>query len=232
MSSTGDQQGNTALAAAQAERLHRFAHDLKNRLGGMAACLRMLTELPEGPERDEVMAHAEKAYFKALYELERTLDDLGVDRLPKPGPTAPVDTAALVERITRELAYRFDRKRQQLHVDIPAGHALHGDADLLHLVLTTFLSNASKFGAEGSTIRVVADGGRVQVTDTGAGLSADDLAEVFKPFAWLSSRSTAGEEQGRGSLGRAWRAAQAMGLELQATSEGPGKGCTFTVRAR
>ena len=56
--------------AAQAERLHKFAHDLKNRLNGMGTSLRMLHELPEGPERNEVRDYAERAYFKALFDLE------------------------------------------------------------------------------------------------------------------------------------------------------------------
>jgi len=215
---------------AQAERLHRFAHDLKNRLGGLAASLRMVVELEAGPERDEVLAYAEKAYFKALFDLESVLDDLGVDRSPVPGDAVAVSTAELVARVLDELAFRFERKEQRVEQAIGADHVLRGDPDLLHQVVTTLLSNASKFSPPGASIQVRADADGLHVSDPGAGLAPEDLVLVFRPYAWLSSRSSAGEEQGRSSLGRAQRAAQALGGTLEASSPGPGLGSTFTFR--
>jgi signal transduction histidine kinase len=219
----------TKADPAQAERLHRFAHDLKNRLGGMSAALRMLDELPAGPERDEVKGFAERAYFKALFDLENVLDDLGVERGPTASSPVPVATAELLERICGELAFRFERKRQQVVTDIPEGHGFSGDPDLLHQVITTLLSNASKFSPLDATIRVTASGNGLSVIDEGVGLSAEDLPQVFKAYAWLSSQSTAGEEQGRGSLARASRAMRAMGGSLTAASSGAGTGATFSL---
>lgn len=215
---------------AQAERLHRFAHDLKNRLGGLWAALRMVHELPAGAERDEMLAHAERTYFRGLNAIEALLDDLGVERGPTAGPLRPVATLELVERVRDELAFRFDRKGQRVQLHIPAAHALTGDPDLLHQAVTAVLSNASKFGAPGGTITVQALPEGMAITDDGAGLSPDDLAQVFTPFAWLASRSTGGEEQGRTSLARAQRAMRAQGGLIEARSEGPGHGSTFVLR--
>jgi signal transduction histidine kinase len=215
---------------AQAERLHRFAHDLKNRLGGLWASLRMVHELPAGAERDELMAHAERTYYRGLNAIEALLDDLGVERGPTAGPLRSVPTLDLVERVRDELAFRFERKGQRVQLDIPAGHALTADPDLLHQAMTAVLSNASKFGAPNGVTTVQAVPGGIAITDDGAGLSPEDLAQVFTPYAWLSSLSTAGEEQGRGSLARAQRAMRAQGGRIEARSEGPGHGSTFVLR--
>jgi signal transduction histidine kinase len=225
----GNEAKPTPADQGQAERLHRFAHDLKNRLGSMSAALRMLDELPSGPEREEVKGFAERAYFKALFDLENVLDDLGVERGPTASPAVPVDTAELVDRITSELAFRFERKRQRVVTGIPTGHCLSGDPDLLHQVITVLVSNASKFSPLDATIRVTASDNGLSVTDEGVGLSEADLHQVFKAYAWLGSQSTAGEEQGRGSLARASRAMRAMGGSIQASSTGEGHGATFTL---
>ncbi len=222
-------QGLSPADAAQAERLHRFAHDLKNRLGALSASLRMITEVPDGPERDEVLMHAERAYFRALAELENVLDDLGVERGPRTARCENVDLRALVERVADELSFRYERKGQVLRIDLPATHAVLGDPDLLHQAVTTLLSNASKFSGAGTTVRVEALPNGLRVCDQGVGLAPDDLAQVFKPYVMLSSRSTGGEEQGRASLARALRAMRVQGGSLEAASEGPGLGSCFSL---
>jgi signal transduction histidine kinase len=111
-----------------------------------------------------------------------------------------------------------------------------GHEEQLVELISALLSNASKFSAAGSTIHVSlrqVDGGVIlQIRDEGVGLTPGDLGMVFHRYAWLSSRSTAGEAQGRSTLARARQWARAMGGDLDATSEGPGRGCTFTVTLR
>ncbi|MBK9514013.1 MAG: sensor histidine kinase [Flavobacteriales bacterium] len=95
------------------------------------------------------------------------------------------------------------------------------------------ISNASKFAAAGATIHVRAEqmgrSIRLSVTDPGVGLLPADLDMVFVRYAWLSSRSTAGEAQGRSTLARARQWAQAMKGDLSVHSDGPGTGSTFTL---
>jgi len=70
----------------------------------------------------------------------------------------------------------------------------------------------------------------VRVTDTGEGIPADHLEEVFELFA----QGTGGSGHGAGGLGiglaLARRLAELHGGSLTASSEGPGRGATFHVR--
>ncbi|MBK9289926.1 MAG: HAMP domain-containing histidine kinase [Flavobacteriales bacterium] len=219
--------------SAQAERLHRFSHDLKNRLNGIGGSLRLLDELPAGAERDEVRAYAERSYYKALHDLENVLDDLGVERGPGTIRSAPVDLVPLVRRIIDELGHRIERKKVHLILESAPELIVQGDETLLHQVLSTLLSNAIKFSHPNGSVVIDGnmDGGHATLTvrDEGVGLSAEDLPQTFKAYAWLSSQSTQGEEQGRGSLARAMRAVLAHGGSLSVESDGPGKGCTFKL---
>ncbi|MEZ4756629.1 MAG: HAMP domain-containing sensor histidine kinase [Flavobacteriales bacterium] len=222
--------------SSQAERLHRFAHDIRNRLAGMQQVLQHLAAEVHGPELRELVEFGEQQQFKALREVELLLDDLGVVRHLQELPCSAFPLEPVVRTVVGQLAHRFGRKQQQVELHVPQDMQVMAHADQLHELLAALLSNASKFAPAGSTVRVSAveapEGILVHVRDEGVGLSAEDLANVFQRYAWLSSRSTAGEAQGRSTLARARQWARAMGGDLTAESAGTGAGCTFSLRLR
>src|SRR5581483_2890600 len=63
-------------------------------------------------------------------------------------------------------------------------------------------------------------------TDTGCGMTADVLENIFEPFF---TRSRTGKGTGLG-LSISHRIITQHGGEIEATSAGPGHGSTFTVR--
>ncbi len=221
---------------AQAELLHKFAHDLRNRLAGMHQVLQQLTASAQSPEQQELLEFGEQQQFKALRAVEQLLDDMGVVRHVQTLPCTVVQLAPLVEKAVQGLRHRFDRKQQTVDLHVKDTLEVLGHGDHLFELLSALLSNASKFSPSGSTIAVRAaeDGSNVlvHITDPGVGLSPVDLEQVFVRYAWLSSRTTAGEAQGRSTLARARHWARAMGGDLLAQSEGPAAGSTFTLVLR
>lgn len=218
---------------ARNERLHGFAHALKNRIGAVWQAANLLKDLPDGPEKAQLLALAEKNYFAAARELEQLMDDFAVPRGITRLQTAPVDLKALLERCIANTAFRTTKKDQDVHLDAAPIPGIKGDPAVLEQLFDALLSNASKFSGPGSSIRVSIqprDGGvAVAVTDQGVGLTAEDLHAIFTRYALLSSRSTAGESQARGTLARAKQWALAHGGDLSAESQGTGCGSTFTV---
>lgn len=112
--------------------------------------------------------------------------------------------------------------------DIPA---LDLDPDRLRQVLLNFLSNAVKFTDQGEVTLGAeyraSDGVlRVEVRDTGQGLTEDQQAGLFKRFSQVDG--AAARRAGGTGLGLAIcrGLAEAMGGEVGATSE-PGRGSTF-----
>lgn len=220
--------------AEQAERLHRFAHDLRNRLIGLHQALEQLRQTPSEGDRDEFALFGEQQYFKALREVESVLDDLGVERGATKPVTEPVDLGDLVRKHAENLRFRYERKQQPFIFELADRITVQADPRMLGDIVEALLSNASKFSRAGQPIRVRThvDGAEavMDVQDNGTGLSKEDLDQVFVRFAWLSNRPTAGEAQGRGTLARARQWASAHGGSLEAQSPGVDQGCTFTLR--
>ncbi|MFN3874890.1 MAG: sensor histidine kinase [Flavobacteriales bacterium] len=217
---------------AQADRLHRFAHDLRNRLAALQQALGQLGAAP-GAEGAALRTFAEQQVFKALRHTEELLDDLGVERGIGNLRPAHIALRELVRAEAEHLRHRLERKGQALGTDLEDARAM-ADPEWAARAVSALLSNASKFGHHGQPIHVSlkAEGGYavLTVTDAGIGLDQEDLAAVFTRYAWLKGAPTAGEAQGRGTLARMRQWAEASGGSLSARSEGPGKGASFTLR--
>lgn len=101
----------------------------------------------------------------------------------------------------------------------------------LQQVLHNLVSNAAKFTSRGSiTLRVEEEPERttIAVADTGVGMDAAQLDELFEAFSQVH-RARRAELGGTGlGLALSRRLARAMGGDLDVTST-PGAGSTFTV---
>src|SRR5690606_17691056 len=111
--------------------------------------------------------------------------------------------------------------------------AVTGDADRLAQVLRNLLSNALRHTPAGGqvTVRVARAGQavRIQVADTGSGISADDLPHVFDRFyRGDRSRSRQGGGAGLGlAIARQLVTAHGGTLTVESAAE---VGTTFTMR--
>jgi two-component system sensor histidine kinase BaeS len=139
------------------------------------------------------------------------------------------DLADLASSAADSLARRFEAAGITLTQRLSAAPVL-ADPHWLHQVITNLLTNALKFTPAGGRVTVVTrqDGpdAVLQVTDTGAGIPADDLPHIFDRF-WRGRQ--AGQISGSGiGLTIAAELARAHGGRLTASSE-PAHGTQLTL---
>ena len=123
----------------------------------------------------------------------------------------------------------IEQRGNTLEVEVPEGLRVRGDAERTTQILCHLLRNAGIHTRDG-TVTVHArrwdDRVAVSVRDTGAGMEAGELEELFVDFTRRSSRA---DNAGAGiSLLLAHTFAKMMGGELTVNSS-PGKGSTFTL---
>ena len=113
---------------------------------------------------------------------------------------------------------------------------MHADQMRLRQALLNLMSNANKFTEKG-TITITARQGQqngrdwitLAVTDTGIGMTAEQMGKLFQEFSQASS-ATASKYGGTGlGLAISRRFCQMMGGDITVESE-PGRGSTFTIR--
>lgn len=141
------------------------------------------------------------------------------------GKREPANVSASVSRVTRsELGEATNVTLQleaTLQADIPP---LQLDQALGHLLRNARLATSKK---EKIFVRTWQTNDRVmvQVRDEGVGIVRENLRRVFEPFF-----TTRGVGKGIGlGLTAAYGIVKRVGGEIEAQSEGPGKGSTFTI---
>ncbi len=108
---------------------------------------------------------------------------------------------------------------------------IHSDQDKIRQIILNLLSNAAKFTHEGKITLIAEQNGEnlnVRVTDTGIGISADALPNIFKEFEQADITTT--RKYGGTGLGLAIsrNLARLLGGDLTVQSEF-GRGSTFTL---
>lgn len=223
-----------AANRAKDEFVAMISHELRAPLNAILGWTELLrspigkTNGARALETIERNAKAQSRLIEDLLDLSRIrLGKLRIER--KPIHLAPVIEAAV--EAARPLA---ERKSIRLDCALAssAGPVL-GDAERLEQVVSNLLTNAIKFTPSGGAIEVraerAADQVRIQVSDTGRGISPEMLPNVFLQFH-QADFTTRREHDGLG-LGLAL-VSHLVGLhggQVRAESPGHGKGATFTV---
>ena len=232
---TATKDAELAVAKGRSERLiAALAHDIRTPLNAMALTLTVM-EMKLGDRFDaedrEDMASM-RAGITAVLDLHRGILDqskLAAGQVV-PEPTAFALDVALANsvQVVQSLA---SYKGIAVVRDLAAGATVRTDRAMLQQVVGNLLSNAIRYTVRGSiTVRSRSgpEGVRVEVEDTGIGMTPEDQARIFEEFFQVDeTRRAIGEGYGLG-LTVARRMAVLMGGELSVVSE-PGMGSTFSL---
>ncbi len=175
-----------ALESLRDQVTHHVNHELRSPLAAQILSLRMLqAELPGGSEHRAKIDLAERS----AVHLGRMVDDLLEVARSETGKLAitlmPFDLGALALEVSAAMQAAAAAKGLVLGAEAPAGLASAlGDPVRVRQVFGNLVDNAFKFTPKGGrvSIRVEAEPGgglRAAVSDTGAGMRAEDLPRVF-----------------------------------------------------
>jgi two-component system phosphate regulon sensor histidine kinase PhoR len=213
-----------------------FVANISHELRTPTASIKALAEtLRDGAIDDPSVAKDFLAKINAeadkLTQMVQELGDLSrIESGEAPIQSKPFNMAEAIEQAVGRLKAQADRAGLSLSVEpvSPLPQAL-GDRDRVEQVLVNLIHNAIKFTPPGGTITVSAkatiDDILVSVSDTGVGISADDLPRIFERF-YKADRARTGGGTGLG-LAIAKHIVEAHGGRIWAESV-EGKGSTFS----
>ena len=221
-----------ALLFQQSDLIAEIVHEMRTPLTSIIAYTDLMqrpdTTVPQCSQfADVVRGEAERINemtnnFLDLARLESGRASLARD---------PVDLSTVIHMAVNVLRPQADAKQIILLVDAAATlPSVMGDAQRLHQVLLNLLSNAIKYCRQGDTVTVTArceeDHLNISVADTGPGIPADALPNIFERFYRVPGMEDRVLGTGLG-LTIARQIVEAHGGEICVESE-EGHGATFT----
>ena len=146
---------------------------------------------------------------------------------------ARLDVASILASVREAKLHSFRERGGEIVLEVTGPLVAYGNAEAVETILANLVDNALKYSTEKPRVTLSArrEDRRllVDVKDNGIGLSRQEVVRVFHKFY----RAPGGEERhAKGSglgLFIARGLAESFGGRLRATSEGPGKGSTFTL---
>jgi signal transduction histidine kinase len=224
-----------AANRAKDEFLAMLGHELRNPLAPILTALQLMA-IREGAD---VTARERAVIDRQVRHLMRLVDDLlDVSRIARGKielSREHVPLARIVTQAVEMASPLLEERRHTLTLHVPReGLAVEGDVIRLAQVVQNLLTNAAKYTEPGGEITI--DARRVdasielRVTDNGVGIPADLLPVVFDSF--VQNRQT--RDRSQGGLGLGLTLVRTLvglhGGEVEAHSEGEGRGSTFIVR--
>jgi signal transduction histidine kinase len=218
--------------------LANMSHELRTPLNAIIGVSEMLREDAEALKQDtEPLDRVLGAGRHLLALINDILDLSKIEAGRMELQLEPFALAPLIADVVKTIEPLAARNANQVAVQCDAEiGTLHADQMRLRQALLNLMSNANKFTDQGSInidARQEQEGGRdwvsIAVTDTGIGMTAEQMNRLFQEFSQADASTT--RKYGGTGLGLAIskRFCQMMGGDITVASE-PGRGSTFTIR--
>lgn len=211
----------------------RASHELRTPVGGLRMALELLAEriaFSAGSREAELVETLRSETLRLSTLTDDLLDVSRIGQSDVPLKLEPLSIAGIIDEVRARFAPLAQAREIRLDAEIdPELPLLSLDPAHFPRVLENLLDNALRHTPPGGRLllraRPQADTVRVEVEDSGEGLSAYQLARIFEPFVQF------GEHRGSSGLGLTLcrEIVEAHGGRIEARSR-PGEGTCFSLR--
>jgi signal transduction histidine kinase/DNA-binding response OmpR family regulator len=215
--------------------LASMSHELRTPLNAIIGYGEMLAEDATDDGRTDEVEDLRKIISAGKHLLGLINDILDLEKVDAGKMTVHcenVQVSDIVRDVVSTVRPMVEKNGNSIDVHVESGFgSLWADAQKLRQSLLNLLSNASKFTDKGQIrldVKRVGESAAFSVTDTGIGMTPEQLAKLFQPFVQADS-STSRKYGGTGlGLALTRKFCELMGGSVSVTSE-IGVGSTFTI---
>lgn len=223
--------------AAKSSFLANMSHEIRTPMNGILGMADLISVM-DAPDDVRKRAQIIKSSGDTLLAILNDILDLSKIEAGKLSfQSEEVDILEMLETLTPLVRPKIEAKGLRLNQEIRGDHQLlkfMGDTNRIRQILLNLISNAEKFTSSGGIsieISQLQKPGnqvetRIEIADTGIGLSREQQASIFQPFVQADPSPT--RQHGGTGLGLAIckQLSQLMGGDVGVTSA-PGRGSRF-----
>jgi len=223
------------LDGVKTEFLSIASHQLRTPLSVLKGYIGMLNSNMLGPlavKQKDVLMRMDSGTEQLIMLVNHLLDVSRIESNRLSVRLEPIDLRGVLDGLVKFLEGKAKEKNVALLYTVPTmALMVNLDLEKVKEVFMNLLDNALKYTDEGNvtvTVRVEESNVRVEVRDTGHGLTHEDIANLFQKFVTGSASKNVRTTTGLG-LYVVKKLVEAMHGTVAAESEGKEKGSRFTV---
>ncbi len=216
---------------AKSRFLSSMSHELRTPMNAILGFAQLLEMEPLGAEQRHWVKDILKGGNHLLDLINATLDLAKIESGQIDLSLEPVEISEVLDEATTILQPLFESRAIHYSSSDCEQQLIKGDRTRIKQVVINLLSNATKYNREGGTIRIHCSPSqhaqmlRLSISDSGKGIAAERIPELFEPFNRLDAEGGNTEGSGIG-LTISKDLVEMMGGRIGVDSE-PGHGSTF-----
>ncbi|HYK88495.1 MAG TPA: hybrid sensor histidine kinase/response regulator [Acidobacteriota bacterium] len=212
-----------------------LAHEMKAPLAAIEGYLQMIRERAVG----ESLASYDRMLDRCLLRTDGMrkliadlLDLTAIESGQRQRSLSIVDLAEVARQAVENVKIEAQQRDIRIDIDVAEGFKLEADRTEMDIILNNLLSNAVKYNRDHGRVRVAAgaaaDAIRIQVEDTGIGMTPEESKRLFNDFSRIKNERTRHILGSGLGLSTVKKLATLYGGEVTVKSK-PDVGSTFTV---
>lgn len=193
-------QAAESAMMAKGEFLATMSHEIRTPLNGIIPMLDIMMSVKLAPDHHDILRTAYTSARQMLRIVDDILDYSKLEANKLQLETTSFNLGEVCDSIIMLMDKPAESKGLRLNLQLDSNVRLpvRGDSVRLRQVLTNLISNALKFTERGSVTLHVARRGetptqhelRIEVRDTGIGISAQGVQQLFRPFSQADASTT------------------------------------------
>jgi two-component system, sensor histidine kinase and response regulator len=174
-----------------------LAHEMKAPIAAVEGYLQMIHERSVGNKLEDYDRMVDRCLIR-IEGMRKMITDLldltSIESGQRRRTLVSIDLAEIARQAVENVKAEAERRNISIQMDVPAGSFMDADRTEIEMVFNNLISNAVKYnkdqGNVGITVGITGDEVRVQVQDTGIGMTQEEAQRLFSDFSRIKNEKT------------------------------------------